>query len=61
MGSTLRHFHILVFTELRLKNLLKAEMNKTLHFENLLLHFDGKRIDGQEYQMLVLKNERREI
>ena len=34
-------------------------MKKTLHLENWSLHFDGKRIDEQEYQ--VLKNERREV
>ena len=36
-------------------------MKKTLHLENWSLHFDGKRIDDQEYQVLVLKNEQREV
>lgn len=40
---------------------LKEEMKKTLHLENWSLHFDGKRIDDQEYQVLVLKNEQREV
>ena len=40
---------------------LKEEMKKTLNLENWSLHFDGKRIDDQEYQVLVLKNEQREV
>ncbi|CAI9719011.1 Hypothetical predicted protein [Octopus vulgaris] len=36
---------------------LKKKMKKTLYLENWSLHFDGKRIDDQEYQVLVLKNE----
>ena len=40
---------------------LKEEMKKTLQLENWSLHFDGKRIDDQEYQVLVLKNERKEV
>src|SRR5277367_3934507 len=40
---------------------LKGEKKKTLHLENWSLHFDGKRIDDQEYQVLVLKNERNEV
>ena len=36
-------------------------MKKTLHLENWSLHFDGKRMDDQEYQVLVLKNERKEV
>ena len=40
---------------------LKEEMKRTLNLENWSLHFDGKRIDGQEYQVLVLKNEKREV
>ncbi|CAI9725298.1 Hypothetical predicted protein [Octopus vulgaris] len=36
-------------------------MKKTLHLENWSLHFDGKRIDDQEYQVLVLKNEQSEV
>ena len=40
---------------------LTEEMKKTLQLENWSLHFDGKRIDGREYQVVVLKNERREI
>ncbi|CAI9721725.1 Hypothetical predicted protein [Octopus vulgaris] len=35
-------------------------MKKTLHLENLL-YFDGKCIDDQEYQVLVLKNVQREV
>ena len=40
---------------------LKEEMKRTLHFENWSLHFDSKRINHQEYQVLVLKNEQREV
>ena len=36
-------------------------MKGTLHFENWSLHFDRKRINHQEYQVLVLKNEQREV
>ena len=40
---------------------LKEEMKKTLNLENWSLHFNGKRNDDQEYQVLVLKNEQREV
>ncbi|CAI9716088.1 Hypothetical predicted protein [Octopus vulgaris] len=40
---------------------LKRKMKKTLHLENWSVHFDGKRIDDQEYQVLVLKNEQGEV
>lgn len=40
---------------------LKEEMKKTLHLESWSLHFDGKRVSHQEYQVLVLKNEQREV
>ncbi|CAI9728049.1 Hypothetical predicted protein [Octopus vulgaris] len=36
-------------------------MKKTLHLEKWSLHFDGKCIDDQEYQVLVLKNEQEEV
>ena len=40
---------------------LKKEMKRTLHFENWSQHFDGQCINHQEYQVLVLKNEQREV
>jgi len=40
---------------------LKEEMIQTLQMEQWSLHFDGKRIEDQEYQVVVLKNERTEI
>ena len=40
---------------------LKEDMKTTLNLENWSLHFDGKRIDDEEYQVLVLKNEQREV
>ena len=40
---------------------LKKEMIEKLHMESWSLHFDGKHIDGIDYQVVVLKNERREI
>ena len=36
-------------------------MIKKLHMESWSLNFDGKHIDGFDYQMIALKNERREI
>jgi len=40
---------------------LKEEMKKTLQLENWSLHFDGKRVDDQKRQVLVLKDERKEV
>ena len=40
---------------------LKKEMIEKLHMKSWSLHFDGKHIDGIDYQVVVLKNERREI
>ena len=40
---------------------LKEEMIEKLHMESWSLHFDGKHIDRMDYQVVVLKNERREI
>ena len=40
---------------------LKKEMIEKLHMECWSLHFDGKHIDGIDYQVIVLKNERKEI
>lgn len=39
----------------------KNKMKKILQLENWSLHFDCKRIDDQGYQLLVLKNEPREL
>ena len=36
-------------------------MKRTLHFENWSLYFNGKRINHQEHQVLMLKNEQREV
>ncbi|CAI9727808.1 Hypothetical predicted protein [Octopus vulgaris] len=40
---------------------LKKKMKKTVRLENRSLNFDGKRIDDQEYQVLCLTNEQREL
>lgn len=40
---------------------LKEGMKKTLPLEDSAVHFDGKQINNQEFQVLVLKNERREV
>ena len=40
---------------------LKEEMIETLQMEQWSLHFDGKRIEDKEYQVVVLKNERTEV
>ena len=40
---------------------VKEQLKKTLHLQNWSLHFDGKKIEGTEYQAVVLKNEEREI
>lgn len=40
---------------------LKEEMLKSLSTEQWSLHFDGKRLDENEYQVVVLKNERTEV
>lgn len=40
---------------------LKKEMIQNLKSEQWSLHFDGKHIDKNEYQVVVLKNEKREI
>ena len=40
---------------------LKEEMTETLQMEQWSLHFDGKRIEDKEYQVVVLKNERTEV
>ncbi|CAI9716102.1 Hypothetical predicted protein [Octopus vulgaris] len=57
MESMSRLLPNLVFTD----RLSEKKMEKTLHLENWPLQFDGKRIDDQEYQVLVLKNEQREV
>ena len=56
-----RRFHNLVYSDPLLKKLLNLEMKRTLHFENWSLRFDGKCINHQEYQVLVLKNEQRKV
>jgi len=40
---------------------LKQHYKETLRNENWSLHFDGKRIKKREYQVVVLKNENREV
>jgi hypothetical protein len=40
---------------------LKEEMIENLKTEQWSLHFDGKRIEEKEYQVVVLKNERTEV
>jgi hypothetical protein len=40
---------------------LKKEMMKNLNTEQWSLHFDGKRLNENEYQVVVLKNERMEV
>ena len=40
---------------------LKKEMMKNLNTEQWSLHFDGKRRTENEYQVVVLKNERMEV
>ena len=39
----------------------KEEMKKTLRLQKWSLHLNSKRIDDKEYQVLLLKNERREV
>lgn len=41
--------------------IFKKEMKKAQHLQNWSLRFDSKSIDSQEYQVLVLNNERREV
>ena len=40
---------------------LKKEMIQQLKMEQWSLHFDGKRIDDKEYQVVVLQNERTDV
>ena len=40
---------------------MKKEMIDKLHTEEWSIHFDGKHIEENEYQVVVLKNERTEI
>ena len=40
---------------------LKKEMMKNLNTEQWSLHFDGKHLNENEYQVVVLKNERMEV
>ena len=40
---------------------MKKHLMSTLHLEKWSIHFDGKHIDGFEYQAVVLKNEAKEI
>ena len=40
---------------------LNQEMKEKLQLENLVLYFDGKRIENEEYQVLVLQNEGKEV
>ena len=40
---------------------LKKEMTKHLNTEQWSLHFDGKRLNENEHQVVVLKNERMEV
>lgn len=36
---------------------MKKHLVSTLHLEKWNIHFDGKHIEGIEYQVVVLKNE----
>lgn len=40
---------------------VKKHLVSTLHLEKWCIHFDGKHIEGFEYQAVVLKNEAKEI
>ena len=40
---------------------LKKEMIEKLQMEQWSLHFDGKHIEENEYQVVVFKNERTEV
>src|SRR5206468_5426628 len=40
---------------------VKKHLVSTLHLEKWSIHFDGKHIEGIEYQAVVLKNEAKEI
>ena len=40
---------------------LKEQMKENLQMENWSLHFDGKHIQENEYQVVVLKNKRTEV
>ena len=40
---------------------VKKHLVSTLHLEKWSIHFDGKHIEGFEYQAVVLKNESKEI
>ena len=40
---------------------MKKHLVSTLHLEKWSIHFDGKHIDGFEYQAVVFKNEAKEI
>ena len=40
---------------------LKEHFMETLKNKNFSLHFDGKHIKNTEYQVVVLKNENREV
>ena len=40
---------------------LKEEMIEQLQMEQWSLHFDGKRIEENKYQIVLLKNERTEV
>ena len=40
---------------------LKEQMKEDLQMENWSLHFDGKHIEENEYQVVVLNNERTEV
>ena len=42
-------------------NQAEREMIEKLHIENLYIHFNGKQIDGIDYQVVVFKFERREL
>ena len=40
---------------------MKKHLMDTLHNQKWSLHFDGKHIEGNEYQAVVIKNETNEI
>ena len=40
---------------------MKINMKKTLKEENWALHFDGKKVNGQELQVVLIKNAEKKV